>query len=164
MSKLDEITHRFKNVAWLQNCGAYLDESILEFSVRQLDSWRDVVESMLYSDWEDVTTEARGDLTGYLTVKHPSRYQGKWNSLVSEARQIIEREVMPVISNAQHKLAPSSELLDIIKWDLTSIAMTLYYADCNPPRFFLDLLAIYELGHLPCGWEGEWPNGTILYY
>jgi hypothetical protein len=30
--------------------------------------------------------------------------------------------------------------------------------------FFLELLTIYQAGHFPCGWQGEWPKGKLLLY
>ena len=30
--------------------------------------------------------------------------------------------------------------------------------------FFLELLTVYEAGHFPCGWEGEWPKGRLVVY
>jgi hypothetical protein len=30
--------------------------------------------------------------------------------------------------------------------------------------FFLELLTVYESGHFPCGWQGEWPQGKLLVY
>jgi hypothetical protein len=30
--------------------------------------------------------------------------------------------------------------------------------------FFLELLRVFEAGHFPCGWEGQWPQGTLLVF
>ena len=30
--------------------------------------------------------------------------------------------------------------------------------------FFLELLMVYEAGHFPCGWRGDWPDGKLIVY
>jgi hypothetical protein len=30
--------------------------------------------------------------------------------------------------------------------------------------FFLELLTVYEAGHFPCGWVGDWPRGKLVVY
>jgi hypothetical protein len=30
--------------------------------------------------------------------------------------------------------------------------------------FFLELLGVYEAGHFPCGWRGEWPLGSLVVF
>ena len=38
------------------------------------------------------------------------------------------------------------------------------YDDCQPPQFFTHLVAVYESGHLPVGWEGSNEGGALLIY
>jgi hypothetical protein len=39
-----------------------------------------------------------------------------------------------------------------------------YLQSGNSAFFFLELLTVYESGHFPCGWQGEWPQGKLLVY
>jgi len=32
----------------------------------------------------------------------------------------------------------------------------------HPAHFFLELLWVYEAGHFPCGWLGDWPSGKLI--
>ena len=39
------------------------------------------------------------------------------------------------------------------------------YADSGyDGYFFNELLLVYEAGHFPCGWQGDWPAGRLLVY
>jgi hypothetical protein len=39
------------------------------------------------------------------------------------------------------------------------------YLDCNHNSFFfLELLTVYEAGHLPCGRRGRWPEGKLVVF
>jgi hypothetical protein len=39
-----------------------------------------------------------------------------------------------------------------------------YLSSGHRSFFFSELLWVYEAGHLPCGWRGEWPAGSLLVY
>jgi hypothetical protein len=30
--------------------------------------------------------------------------------------------------------------------------------------YFLELFEVYEAGHFPCGWKGEWPAGKLVVF
>jgi hypothetical protein len=39
-----------------------------------------------------------------------------------------------------------------------------YMTSKHGSYFFLELLTVYEAGHFPCGWRGEWPSGSLVLY
>jgi hypothetical protein len=36
-----------------------------------------------------------------------------------------------------------------------------YLGSGHTAFFFLELFLVYEAGHFPCGWVGEWPHGAL---
>ena len=38
------------------------------------------------------------------------------------------------------------------------------FADVYPPGFYASQAYWYVKGHFPCGWQGEFPNGTLIIY
>ena len=42
--------------------------------------------------------------------------------------------------------------------------MLVEYAKFCPPSFYMNLFSVYELGHLPCDWDGRCPEGSLLIY
>ena len=51
------------------------------------------------------------------------------------------------------------------RWDVLSALMENAYLESGHRCFFfLELLSVYEAGHFPCGWLGEWPEGKLIVY
>jgi hypothetical protein len=56
-------------------------------------------------------------------------------------------------------------LVHSVQWDILGALMeNSYLGSGHKAFFFLELLLIYEAGHFPCGWEGEWPHGMVRVY
>lgn len=49
-----------------------------------------------------------------------------------------------------------------VTWNLQAAFLELHFARHRPPRFFGELVRVYEAGHLPCGWQGAWPSGSLI--
>jgi hypothetical protein len=51
------------------------------------------------------------------------------------------------------------------RWNALGALMENSYINSGHSAFFfLEMLMIYEAGHFPCGWRGQWPKGTLLIY
>ena len=48
--------------------------------------------------------------------------------------------------------------------NIVLILMANFYSDFYKADFFIALLEIYLSGHLPCGWNGSYPEGKIMIY
>jgi hypothetical protein len=61
------------------------------------------------------------------------------------------------------KMAGASFLVHSMSWDVFGALMENSYLDTHhPAHFFLELLWVYEAGHFPCGWLGNWPSGKLI--
>lgn len=143
---------------WFENCGKPISET--SFSYRQLENWEEVKDACAAANWLDATEEAQGELTEFLSSRHPSDYQGVWNRLAKEARGHVNTIVLPRAESveASHNLGQS--FIDAVKWEVLHGIMEISYSSKNPPGFFEKLMHVYRLGHYPCGLEDE----TLIVY
>ena len=162
----DDIYAKMIAINWFRLCGSELP-SDMPFPVQRIPTATDAVTSTLGPIWQDARTEAQGDLTGHLAKHHADAY-GFWNSLAKASRQRIQKEVMPIVNEGLGRIS-AIELSNTVLLDLNRIALQSAYAKRfrRIPDFFLKLYAIYERGHLPCGWNGSltlWPEGQWIVY
>jgi len=162
----NEIYTKMIAIEWFGVCGSTL-RSDIPFPFQQLPTATDAVASGLGQVWQDARTEAQGDLTGYLAKYHADAYD-LWNSLAKASRQRIQKDVMPQVNDGLGHIS-ASVLSDTVLLDLNRIALQSAYAKRfrRTPDFFARLLAVYQRGHLPCGWNGSltlWPEGQLIIY
>ena len=57
-------------------------------------------------------------------------------------------------------------IMDLAKWDILHAIVELSYSRFTQegPVFFAELLKVYESGHFPFGWEGQWTDGRLIVY
>ena len=162
----NDIYAKLITIEWFRRCGCDLPDE-MPFSVQRIPTTIDAVTSALGSMWQEARTEAQGDLTGYLAKHHADAY-GHWNSLVKMSRQRIQKDDMPNVKDGLGRISASA-LSDTVLLDLNRIALQSAYGKRfrSLPDFFAKLLAVYERGHLPCGWHGPltlWPAGQLIVY
>lgn len=162
MQLTQDIVEVINSIPWFTQC-AVVETIETTTSSRQVGSWADAEKSFAGSSWEDIGTEAQGDLTEYLSVNHADKYQGQWNNLVKQVRPIVNENVAENARRFQESQGIGPVFVDCVQWDVLNGSMALIYEDCKPPSFYLDVMKIYQSGHFPCGWDGEWPNGSLLY-
>ncbi|EOI5727223.1 hypothetical protein ACMS09_000616 [Cronobacter malonaticus] len=148
---------RLLRINWLENVGKDLHIS----GTVRIDNIIDFENSLQSEEWENTSLEARNDITGFLAKKHSNSFL-EWNKLADIAADIIENKIIPQIPI----VAGNQEvLLSNIKWDLLNYFLEDAYGSyLNKPFFFENLINIYEKGHIPCGWDGLWPQGNLIIY
>ena len=79
-------------INWLSNAGK--DSSIPDtIRVKNINAFQINLES---EEWENVTLEARNNITGWLAKKHVNAFL-EWNKLADAAAIIIESKIVPQI-------------------------------------------------------------------
>jgi hypothetical protein len=155
---------KLKTIEWFSNVDR--DDADVERSfpipARRVSSIAEARESLVSPEWEEVTAAAAGRLTNWLHDHCKAEYQ-RWNELVRDAKVVLEANVLPSARAFAATSGIGEVLFDCVAWDVLHGIMELTYAQCRPPTFFAHLLSVYEAGHLPCGWEGEWPAGKLLF-
>jgi hypothetical protein len=150
--------NRLQKIKWFFNVGR---NPHLQ-NIRQVASESEFIKHITSVDWENTTLEAGNEITGYLAKKYSREYQ-EWNTLVREAKGIIDAEIIPAIKITNNI---SEEIIfDNVKWDLVNFLMEDVYRGClKHDHFFEFLIEVYENGHIPCGWEGKWPSGRLIIF
>lgn len=156
ISVQDSMLDRVRRINWFEHCGERSEISIDSgLRIMYVDSLDDAIKYGGSDKWHNFTLEAKNQLTSYLHDKFRTDYQ-KWNDVVMEIKNELDFEAL--FSGVQLGLSEqvASSVFDNVRWDILGLLMADAYRKTNhKQRFFLNLLAIYEAGHLPCGWVGK---------
>ena len=98
-----------------------------------------------------------------LAERSPQRFQ-EWNSIASD----IKPAAVELVRLKTRAVTEENDLpkvfLDTVEWDIVHLCMEAEFADVYPPGFYAAQAYWYTKGHFPCGWEGEFPEGTRIIY
>ena len=148
---------RLTKINWFFNLGVATTLP----GVIQVQSLSLFIKGLNSDEWESATLEAGNEITGYLAKKHTNNYQ-YWNSLVKEAKKVVENDIIPKIIFPESE---KSSMIENLKWDLVNYLLEDAYGSLLREPFFFDgLINVYEAGHMPCGWSGTWPAGKLVIY
>jgi hypothetical protein len=158
------LTARLPAINWFSHCGEpfRLD---LTMEIEPVPGWPQAMESCLAPAWEEAQLDAQNQLTLWLHEHHREQYR-KWNDLVLTHRAAV----IEPLSREQWVPFQQSHDLDLrfvnsVEWDILGALMENSFLDTGHRCFFfLELLTVYEVGHFPCGWRGNWPAGKLLVY
>jgi hypothetical protein len=159
-----DIPGRLRAIDWFSHCGDPLSLH-LSMPVVQVSRWAEAEASCTDGVWENVELEAQNQLTLWLHQHDRLSYQ-RWNELVGGFKSAV---VKPLTEESwepyqrQHGLDVA--VVHSVQWDaLGALMENAYLGSGHRCFFFLELLWVYEAGHFPCGWRGEWPRGTLVVY
>lgn len=117
--------------------------------------------TLLSTRWENICTNAIGDITAYLTIHNKYAYR-EWNNVATWMKENLASTLQSQMSSliSEGRLEKSME--PIILYNL--LAAYLYYSDIVESQFFADMYSIYTAGKIPCGWRGKYPDGNLYIY
>ncbi len=127
---------------------------------QRIETWAQAMNQRRLSDWSNVKLEPRGDLTSFLAHQHMDRYR-RWNDLTGEIKPRVLELVTPVCEAVTEREKLRKSPLASVSWDVLAACMEYEYADLRAPGFYDRLASLYLLGRFPCGWQGEYPNGSL---
>jgi hypothetical protein len=159
-----DLVSRINSIRWFAHCGEPLALD-LSMATQAITNWPQAIESCKSTAWENVELEAQNQLTLWLHLHDHDNYR-QWNDIANAQKKAvvnpsIEGHVAPFQS--QHRL--DIALVHCVQWDMLGALMeNAYLSSGHSAFFFLELLMVYESGHFPCGWLGEWPQGKLLVY
>ena len=158
-----DLETRLQAIVWFGNFG---DQADIDISIpfRFANSWDDAVASCTSVEWENTELAAQNQLTLWLHNNHKAKYQD-WNKFVVAHK---ENTINPLIEGkiqAIEKRLATNVLTPSVQWNILGALMeNTYLYLSHTSTFFLELFAVYESGHLPCGWVGDWPSGELVVY
>ena len=156
---VDELRARLARVPWCGRCGQGPTEIDLPFPVVWLSTWDEAKTRMGATSWENAKLEAQNELTLWLHNNAKNDYRS-WNERAKRVKAALVAELEPVWKRRQEEIG--LQLVSELRWIVVGMAMEIDYLSFgHPARFFLNLLPVFEAGHLPCGWKGRWPRGGL---
>jgi hypothetical protein len=157
------IVKRIRDINFFHNCG-----NILNFepamSIKYVESWKEAKKNYTDPNWENITLEARNNLTSFLSLNFTKEYQ-EWNNYSSFLRKEILPDLLQVLNPIEQENSLGDKFIKTVTWTILNSIMEYVYKDYSKEHtFFLTLLEIYEAGYFPCGWIGTWPEGSLVVY
>jgi hypothetical protein len=149
---------QLRQVTWFRSVGIRDTENALVVS-----SWYEAVEHCNAPEWEDLCLEAANQYCERLVERSPDRFQ-KWNDIVDEVKPVTQALVREKCGEIIRENDLPKSFLDTVDWDILHLCMEGEFADIFPPGFYASQAYWYRSGHFPCGWRGEFPNGTRIVY
>lgn len=155
-----ELRGHIEQVPWFSRCD--IKEQIdVPIQCRQVETLSEAKAN--WDDrygWQNVLIDTLNQLSLYLHDHHRRKYQ-KWNKIAKEAERLREGVVYPMAD----RIGMNESLKITIRYVVGGYLLEEYYQanDCNPPRTYDKWLEVCKKGHFPCGWDGKWPDGTLLY-
>lgn len=159
-----DVTARIKSINWFAHCGERFSLD-LSMETTPVTNWSQAITFCKDSVWENVELEAQNQLTVWLHLHDHANYQ-KWNEIVvAHKKAVVNPLTDNILTPFQAKHSLDIVLVHSVQWDILGALMeNSYLSSGHRAFFFLELLMIYEAGHFPCGWDGEWPHGTLCVY
>ncbi len=158
-----EVINQLNECTWFSNCGKplvtnqYLNISFLE-NKKMIE---ECIQSII---WENVCLEEIGNITAFLSLNRRNEYRETWNVMTKTIRSEIIPILMPIIENKIEIADLPLSISDDVMFNILNIIMAYSCREIIRNEFFDELLYIYLSGHLPCGWEGDYPNGRLIVY
>jgi hypothetical protein len=159
-----DVPGRLRAIDWFTRCGKPFSP-ILSMPVVQVSAWHEAVARCTDGAWENVELEARNQLALWLHQHDRQNYQ-HWNELVGG----FTSSILNPLTEARWEPYRLQHGLDVavvhsVQWDILGALMENVYLDSGHHcYFFLEVVSVYEAGHFPCGWVGEWPQGNLVVY
>lgn len=155
-----DLLDRVGGFNWFEHVGNPIESN----DVARVFSWQDANVVCSKRESANVALECQNLLTERLCFEFPTRYRGQWNKLarlvMARWTPLLKQNVMPLLK--KHKM--SKDAVSAVKVDIGMACMELEYSDLIPPKYFKARLEWYSIGHFPCGWEGDFPEGSLVVY
>jgi hypothetical protein len=153
-----EILDELQKAHWFSRVGVPDADAVIV-----LRSWQQAITCCSSLEWENLRLEASGDNHVHVMDRSMER-ANKWNGIVDDLKKslvpFVRRKIESVVR--EHKLPRVFET--IIQWEILGVCIETEYADLGLPGFYANLASWYVKGHFPCGWQGVFPQGTLIIY
>lgn len=160
-----DLKARLAQIEWFANRGKPMQLD-LTMEIQQARSWEEAMTYCKSLTWQNATLEAQNQLSMVLNWNDRAAFQANWNPTVVAHKKetlgpLVESKIVPF--QKQHGL--DERLIHAVQWDILGALMeNSFMKSKHSCFFFLELLQVYEAGHFPCGWIGEWPEGKLVLY
>lgn len=153
-----EAINRVRRIRFFENIGLPLTCSSVSVS-ESMEEAAGAVESV---EWMNLRLRWGNFLTGELSLKCRQEFR-QWNRIIDEVElQIPLGGVLPLPEGSRCDLPEC--VLKNLRWDIIEYVMERHFSPIREQCYFALLIQWYEAGRMPCGWNGEFPQGKLIVY
>ena len=155
------LLQNLKTANWLEHCGRQPNDVDLK-SYRFVDK-AEARKLILSKHWDDTLIDARNGCSSLL----PQSELKRWNDIAKIVREKIHAIGCANIASeliAEHFDLKVREVEQTVIDYIHFACVELEYEGFLKPGFFAELCHICLLGRLPCGLEGDFPEGRLIVY
>ena len=147
---------------WFTNVGTFggIQDRSKVILVR---SWREAIDRCSSVERDNLSLQAGNKYHQQLRDRLAARYNASKDNvatLKATTEPLVRRKIEAVVR--EHDLPKVFE--DTVQWDILHVCLEAEYADVYQPGFYASQAYWYVKGHFPCGWEGDFPNGTLIVF
>ena len=148
----------FGKLDFFNMCGLPGDASVIH-----VDDWDTAIWMITHPDWTDYKEWFWSDRLRVLSMEFPQEIK-TWNDVVDEVKSFTE----PLVDEIERARFAGQEVpkdvFDAIRWDLVQGCMEREYEEIVPNSIYTKLAEQYLAGRLPCGWDGDYPDGSVVVF
>lgn len=127
---------------------------IVSFTLAKEYSW-DKTYGEDFLSWADIRSEKMSDIWDVIYNE-----EKKYSVIVDKLNTVVDDFNVTLVDQLGEQY---KEILDDVISDLKGCLFSRAILGKNN-EFFESIFSIYLIGGWPCGWEGEWPSGKVIYY
>ena len=128
-----------------------------------LDNWYEAIASAEAVEWENLGLDAANGYREQLCAVAPSRFS-TWNEKVEAIKRITQPLISDVFFRKPGLAALPRVIRDSTEWDILHVCLEAEFSDCLPLGYYASMSYWYSVGHFPCGWRGQFPDGRLVIY
>jgi hypothetical protein len=157
--KSTSVIKSLADVAWFSAVG----NKWADGDVVQAESWQDSLKYLTDYSHHRLYVLPTNQIRYLLREQTPNEFQ-KWSSIANAIRpdiiELVEKNTEGVLND------PISVKLmrDLVSWDIMHACMESEYDNVCSLRYFRVRVALLRAGHLPCGWQDDFPQGKHIIY
>ena len=162
MESSKELVEKLMEVQWFANCGN--KNAVSKCEIKYVTKVETAEKYCSSARWENITLDCVHNISSNV----PKERDGigiEWNDVVDEINKRVMSELAEFVNK---KWEEKYELSKPFRIEFQSILSSCLLANCYKEFYheplFDEILSIYEQGYFPCGWQGRFPEGKLLFF
>jgi hypothetical protein len=156
------VIDRAARVNWFSSVGEPFDST----EVRREASLQTAKRSVLRNAYINVLIDARNEMSGFLGTHHDHRFQTTWNEIVHQVKIRLQGTFDAAVARGMEVLRFSEterqSMHEIVQIPVYGAVHEIEYADVFRADLHQKMFEWYERGHFVCGFDGTWPDVSLV--
>jgi hypothetical protein len=156
------IKNRLGNISWFAHCGESPQVILADYDLYYFDRGQ-MIRSHASLKWIRALNQAGNRISDEVVRKHYDRVSGEWNRVAELAGTYFDKVFLDMFEGFRETFGVSEGFVIWNRVAIIEIIILDHYRHFElDTKFPETVLACYEAGRYPCGWDGdEWPDGRM---